>query len=56
MELLGRSLGLVAVPTPLLTGALEGLAADLGAGPEDALGLITRQPTLLCAQVGGAMC
>jgi hypothetical protein len=51
LELLSRSLGLVSVPTELLASSLERLAADLACRPCDIVELITRQPTLLCAQV-----
>lgn len=53
LELLSRSLGLVALPSPLLCAALEGLAADLGVAPEHVAALMAQQPTLLCAQVCG---
>ncbi|KXZ47674.1 hypothetical protein GPECTOR_33g556 [Gonium pectorale] len=50
LRLLGRSLGLVAVPTELLAAALEGLADDLGVAPEHVAEMLATQPTILCAQ------
>lgn len=49
-ELLVRNLGLLALPSAALASAIESLAAGLEVAPEQALALLTTQPTLLCTQ------
>jgi hypothetical protein len=51
-ELVKANLGLVAVPAEVVASAVQALGEDLGVGVETVLLLLTKQPTLLCTQVG----
>ncbi|MEW5306609.1 MAG: hypothetical protein WDW36_009063 [Sanguina aurantia] len=52
LDLLTRSLGLVAVPSSVLCAALYYVATTLDVDVESVLQLAIQQPMLLCAQVG----